>query len=72
MTARGDRPRLRGGSRIVPALIPVLLLLALFAPFVAQAFEQRDPPVAIRRMRPRFVIDTGAFWRNDSSFIAVE
>ena len=53
-------------------LFTLLLACVLGDPSVVGAGILRDPPVAIRRERPRFVIDAGAFWKGESAWVAVE
>lgn len=65
----GSRP---GSARLAGPFLGILAAAALAVPSEALAYDRRDPQVAVHTIRPRFVIDAGAFWRNDSSFVAVE
>lgn len=49
-----------------------LLSLIILCSSAGVASDLNDPDLAIRRERPRFVCDTGAFWQDDKPFVAVE
>ncbi len=70
----GESQRHRGVSRPrrMILLASLFLSLAAAAPPPLAAASDRDPPVARRIERPRFVFDAGAVWRNGEPWVDVQ